>query len=127
MDSKEFLGIRKKLGKTQKEVAQLLGISPKAVCSYEPGWRTIPSHVERQLFFLLTKKQSVRGRAVDCWELRHCPDEKRHRCPAWEFDSGQFCWFISGTLCDSAACHSWEEKMAMCRKCPVLKNILNED
>lgn len=127
MDSKEFLGIRKKLGKTQKEVAQLLGISLKAVCSYEQGWRTIPSHVERQLFFLLTKKQSVHGRAVDCWELRHCPEEKRQRCPAWEFDSGQFCWFISGTLCDSAACHSWEEKMAMCRKCPVLKNILSED
>lgn len=125
MDSKEFLEIRKKLTKTQKEVAQLLGISLKAVCSYEQGWRTIPSHVERQLFFLLAKKCAPRGGGVDCWQLRDCPEEKRKHCPAWEFDSGQICWFISGTLCESAACDSWEEKMAVCRGCPVMKNFLD--
>lgn len=127
MESKEFLEIRKRLAKTQKEVAQLLGISLKAVCSYEQGWRTIPSHVERQLFFLLAKKRSAGGTTPDCWELRHCPEEKRRQCPAWEFDSGQFCWFISGTLCDSAACDSWEEKMALCRNCTVVKKILCEE
>ena len=57
MDSKEFSNIRKKLAKTQKKLASLLGISLKAVCSYEQGWRTIPSHVERQLIFLLAKKK----------------------------------------------------------------------
>lgn len=124
MDKGEFLDIRRKLAKTQKEVAQLLGISLKAVCSYEQGWRAIPSHVERQLFFLLARKRGAVGDGLNCWELRSCPEEKRRSCPAWEFASGQFCWFISGTLCDCSACDSWEEKMTLCRACPVLKGLL---
>jgi DNA-binding transcriptional regulator YiaG len=35
MDSKEFTYIRKKLNKTQKEMAEMLGTSTKAVRSYE--------------------------------------------------------------------------------------------
>jgi DNA-binding XRE family transcriptional regulator len=35
MDSKEFSYIRQKLNKTQKQMAQLLGTSAKAVHSYE--------------------------------------------------------------------------------------------
>ena len=121
MDSKEFIEIRKKLDKTQRETANLLGISLKAVCSYEQGWRTIPSHVERQLLFLLAKKYQYDN--SNCWELRECPEEKRNKCPAWEFDSGQFCWFINGTLCESSACQSWEEKIAVCKNCVVMKNF----
>ncbi|MGB5991268.1 MAG: helix-turn-helix transcriptional regulator, partial [Desulfobacterales bacterium] len=37
MDSKEFKKWREKLNKTQKEIAQLLGVSVKAVHSYEQG------------------------------------------------------------------------------------------
>ena len=123
MDSREFVKIRKKLDKTQREIANLLGISLKAVCSYEQGWRTIPTHVERQLFFLLARKGHQQQENSNCWALRNCPDEKRNKCPAWEFDSGQFCWFISGTLCENAACKSWEEKMGMCKTCVVMKSF----
>jgi DNA-binding XRE family transcriptional regulator len=42
MDSKEFIYFRKKLNKTQKQMAQLLGTSIKAIHSYEQGWRTVP-------------------------------------------------------------------------------------
>ena len=45
MDSKEFSYIRQKLNKTQKQMAQLLGTSIKAVTSYEQGWRTVPAYV----------------------------------------------------------------------------------
>ena len=45
MDDKEFLRARKILGKTQKQLAELLGTSIKAVHSYEQGWRTVPAHV----------------------------------------------------------------------------------
>ncbi|MEN8143025.1 MAG: helix-turn-helix transcriptional regulator, partial [Thermodesulfobacteriota bacterium] len=45
MDSKEFLKARKLLNKTQKHLSELLGISIKAVHSYEQGWRKVPSHV----------------------------------------------------------------------------------
>lgn len=41
MDKMEFSIIRRTLGKTQKEVAQLFGISLKAVQSFEQGWRRI--------------------------------------------------------------------------------------
>ena len=38
MDSKEFKKLREKLKKTQKQMAQLLGVSIKAIHSYEQGW-----------------------------------------------------------------------------------------
>jgi DNA-binding XRE family transcriptional regulator len=53
MDKTEFSQIRHRLGKTQAQIAQLLGVSPKAIQSFEQGWRNIPTHVERQLLFLL--------------------------------------------------------------------------
>ncbi|MCD6584665.1 MAG: helix-turn-helix domain-containing protein [Desulfobacteraceae bacterium] len=52
METQEFKNFRKKLIKTQEEMDRLLGISVKAVRSYEQGWRTIPVHAERQLLFL---------------------------------------------------------------------------
>jgi DNA-binding XRE family transcriptional regulator len=123
MDSKVFIDIRKRLDKTQKELASLLGISLKAVCSYEQGWRTIPSHVERQLIFLLTKKFRPEEETANCWELRHCPDEMKKKCPAWEFNAGDCCWFISGTICNNTTYTTWEKKMTICKNCVVLKNL----
>ena len=41
MDKQEFSHLRKKLNKTQKQMAQLLGVSIKAVHSYEQGWRMV--------------------------------------------------------------------------------------
>jgi DNA-binding XRE family transcriptional regulator len=38
MDRKELSKIRQRLGKSQKEMAQLLAISLKAVQSFEQGW-----------------------------------------------------------------------------------------
>ncbi len=55
MDPANFKHLRTRLSKTQKELAQLMGISIKAIHSYEQGWRKIPHHVERQALFLLYK------------------------------------------------------------------------
>ncbi|HBG21252.1 MAG TPA: transcriptional regulator [Desulfobulbaceae bacterium] len=123
MDSVEFAEIRKKLDKTQREIATLLGISLKAVCSYEQGWRTIPAHVERQIIFLLSRKSHRDREIVNCWDLRNCPEEKKERCPAWEYDAGEFCWFINGTICESATCKNWETKILVCKNCVVMKSI----
>ncbi len=123
MDSAEFAEIRKKLDKTQKEIASLLGISLKAVCSYEQGWRSIPAHVERQLIFLLARRDHRHKTSPKCWDLRKCPGEKREKCPAWEYDAGEFCWFINGTICENATCKNWEKKILVCKNCVVMKNI----
>jgi DNA-binding XRE family transcriptional regulator len=126
MTDKEFSALRKKLEKTQKQMAQLLGTSIKAIHSYEQGWRTIPVHVERQLYFLLTRKLCGNNGVQPCWETRSCPQEQREQCPAWEFSTGDLCWFINGTICDGTVHDSWQEKMKLCRTCDVFKATLTK-
>jgi len=121
MKDTEFSFFRKKLGKTQKQMAQLLGTSIKAIHSYEQGWRSIPVHVERQLYFLITRKLVGKKSVSPCWKSRSCPQEKREQCPAWEFSTGDLCWFINGTICDGTVHDSWKEKMKLCRDCDVFK------
>jgi hypothetical protein len=125
MDKEIFILARKKLGKTQKQMAELLGSSTKAIQGYEQGWRSVPPHVERQVFFLLSR-QRQKGSASPrpCWEIKKCPPEKREQCPAWEFQAGELCWFINGTICECQAQKNWKEKMNICRECEVLKSFL---
>ena len=124
MDGHEFAHLRKALSKTQKEVANLLGTSLKAVHSYEQGWRTIPTHVERQLLFLYLRRRDASRKPGACWKIKQCPPEHRNQCPAWEFRAGTLCWFISGTICEGAVRKHWHQKIAMCRECEVLAPLL---
>jgi hypothetical protein len=113
--------LRKRLNKTQREMGQLLGTSLKAVHSYEQGWRSIPPHVERQLYFLLTRFNNKKSDASPCWKTTECPLDRRKDCPAWEFKTGDLCWFINGTICEGYAHKDWKEKMKYCRSCKVLR------
>ncbi len=124
MNTEEFLEARKKLGKTQKQLAELLGVSIKAVHSYEQGWRAIPSHIERQMFFLLTRIRDDGKKPKPCWVVKKCPPSRRNRCPAWEFQAGKLCWFINGTICECQVKKSWKDKMSICRQCEVLSSLL---
>ena len=124
MTNTEFSHFRKKLKKTQKQIAQLLGTSIKAIHSYEQGWRSIPPHVERQLFFLLWKTKNAKKKTF-CWAIKRCPSEQRKKCPAWEFHAGDLCWFICGTLCEGEARKSWREKIGTCRSCEVFQSIID--
>ena len=124
VDSKEFLKARKALSKTQKQLAELLGISIKAVHSYEQGWRRIPAHVERQVFFLLSRTRENESNLKPCWTIKKCPPQRRKHCPAWEFQAGKLCWFINGTICECQSRKNWQEKMKICRSCEVLSDLL---
>lgn len=124
MISSEMVSARKKLGKTQKELAELLGVSIKAVHSYEQGWRKIPGHVERQIFFLLSRMRDDTKKIQPCWTVRSCPTKRKKNCPAWEFQAGRLCWFINGTSCEGVVHKTWEEKMKICRICPMITSIL---
>jgi len=124
MDKKEFSQIRQHLGKTQNQMAQLFGISPKAVQSFEQGWRNIPVSTERQLLFLLTMKGSRSKRNRTCWEILKCPMEIKQNCPAWEFQAGYICWFINGTICHGEVQESWQNKIKICRQCKVFRSML---
>ena len=128
MDSDKFKAVRARLSKTQKEMAQLLGISIKAIHSYEQGWRKIPHHVERQLLFLLSRTVLSDGKALDnCWDIQNCPDDLQENCPAREFNAGELCWFINGTKCSGKSHASWEEKMEECRTCEVFKRFFETE
>ncbi len=124
MESNKFKKIRAKLGKTQKELAHLLGISIKAIHSYEQGWRKIPHHVERQLLFLLSRLLLNSKTPSDkCWDILKCSEKRRKNCPASEFNSGDLCWFINGTKCSGKTHNTWEEKMDECKECRVFKRL----
>ena len=124
MDKNEFKSLRKKLNKTQKQMAQLLGTSLKAIHSYEQGWRSVPPAVERQVYFLVSKKKLKGKTGKFCWDIKKCSSELKNQCPAWEFKTGDLCWFINGTICDGDIHQNWQEKMKICRSCKVFTNLL---
>ena len=124
MERKEFSTIRTKLGKTQSQLAQLLGTSLKAIQSFEQGWRNIPVHTERQVVLLLGLKKSPREKNRPCWVIKKCPMEIKRNCPAWEFQAGHLCWFINGTICNGRVQEGWRKKMKICRQCNVFRTML---
>jgi transcriptional regulator with XRE-family HTH domain len=100
MDKNEFVKIRKKLEKTQREMATLLGVSVKTVESYEQGLRNIPVNIERIVYFLMFKLNRERLRESDmCWDKNECLPSTRENCLAWLTKEGFYCWFITGKVC----------------------------
>ena len=122
MNHQEFQVSRQQLGKTQKQLSELLGTSLKAVQSFEQKWRKVPVHIERQMLFLLTSKKGKAKEVRPCWEIQNCFPERRQGCPAWEFNAGNLCWFINGTVCEGRVRSSWSSKMNVCRKCKVFRS-----
>jgi len=125
LDGKEFIYVRKKLKKTQKQVAQLLGTSLKAIHSYEQGWRSVPPSVERQMFFLVSRIAENRISRKPCWAIKKCSHIQKAQCPAREFKAGKLCWFINGTICEGSVQKNWKEKMKICRSCEVFLTDFN--
>ena len=123
MESKEFSKIRRYLGKTQGRMAHLLGVSLKAIQSFEQGWRKVPTHIERQALFLLAMKKSPPKKAKPCWETQKCPVETKRNCPAWDFRAGHLCWFINGTICHGEIQESWQKKIKICRQCVMFQTM----
>ena len=82
MDKKEFSQIRRDLGKTQKQMARLLGTSLKAIQSFEQGWRDIPLPAERQALFLMALNSFQNKSTRPCWVVKRCSEKIRQECPA---------------------------------------------
>jgi transcriptional regulator with XRE-family HTH domain len=123
MSGAGFARLRSSLGKSQRELAELLGVSLKAVESYEQGWRNVPAHVERMLYFLLFKLNEAEIEAeAPCWESVACPEERRSKCVAYVAKEGRFCWFFTGRLCASAKGAEGGERG--CYSCSVFERML---
>src|SRR5512138_1646754 len=100
MDRMEFSAIRHYLGKSQAQTARLLGVSSKAVQSFEQGWRNTPPHCERQMLFLLYLTIASQKSVEPCWDIKQCDSQTRMKCIAWQSRAGHLCWFINGTVCE---------------------------
>jgi transcriptional regulator with XRE-family HTH domain len=128
MDGQEFARLRASLGKSQRELAELLGLSLKAVESYEQGWRNVPAHVERLLYFLLFKLNEDDLKSEDpCWKSKGCAPETRSKCVAFVAKEGRFCWFFTGRLCaatKSATAESAGAEDRGCYACDVFSRML---
>jgi len=124
MDREIFARSRYKLDRTQASFADLLGISTKAVQSYEQGLRKIPFHIERKIYFLLSQSRKIApGTKRNCWDLLSCKDKKE--CPAWEFNAGKFCWFFCRTNCNNFEKDNFKQAISNCRDCDVIKRLLD--
>ncbi|UCH94360.1 MAG: helix-turn-helix transcriptional regulator [Candidatus Aminicenantes bacterium] len=126
MQKEKFLRIRKKLNKTQKEMAVLLGISIKTVESYEQGLRNIPANVERIVYYLLFKLNMEKFKEKEpCWDIKKCPLPTRENCVAWIAKEGFFCWFLTGRVCTREKLLSGESTKS-CFHCSFFKENLEK-
>ena len=117
--------LRKELGHSQSKMAKLLGVSTKAVQSYEQGWRHTPTHVEQQVLWLAILRGHPDLRKLPrCWSLNKCSLAVRRRCPSSKLKLPGFCWFITGTLCRGSPSGSWAAKRERCLQCKVMEGLL---
>ena len=125
MDNKEFSQIRHVLSRTQNQLARLLCVSPKAIQSFEQGWRRIPTYIEREILLLLSLKKMSSDKIIKpCWEIKNCPSEWREKCFLWELKAVYFCWFITGTFCQGRLQENWKKKHELCQECEVYQSMI---
>jgi len=74
---------------------------------------------------ILSQKNKIVKNHKPCWQIKKCSADRRKNCPAWEFKTGDLCWFISGTVCEGSVHDNWQEKMHVCRTCKVFKSQIS--
>jgi len=117
--------IRAELGLTQREFAQLLGVSIRAVHSYEQRWRTPSPSVQRMLLLLqITHRRGASLRKLVCWKEKKCALDCRKQCIAYRSRQGHLCWFLTGTFCSGKPAKTWAEKWRQCSRCSFMKKLL---
>jgi DNA-binding transcriptional regulator YiaG len=118
--------IREVIGRTQAELGATLGVSAKAVQSWEQGWREVPDRVMTQLLVLLALYRRHTMEEVPCWEVRRCPAGSRDRCSAFAIGRGQFCFYIGSKECapDAAGREADAGDGLPCLRCSVVHRLL---
>ncbi|MBM4032042.1 MAG: helix-turn-helix transcriptional regulator [Planctomycetes bacterium] len=112
--------VRRHLGKSQSELAAMLGVSVRAVQSYEQGWRHPPATVQKLaalMCHLAWRKDH--GPVKPCWEVRGCEPAVRDGCTVYQLSAGDLCWMFERRHLkggQGAACADRD-----CAKCPVTR------
>ena len=117
--------VRDQLGKSQSQMARLLGVSTRAVQSYEQGWRKTPSLVaQRAALVLYLSRRNELGEMPPCWEVRGCPPEEQEQCPTHEMGAGDLCWMLPSSRCKSSGAAAPDKQLVECEACPVMQRWL---
>ncbi len=122
----DLRAIRSLMGKSQSQMARLMGISTRAVQSYEQGWRGAPPAVQKHAMLLLYLHRRRSGiPARPCWEVCECGEDVRRDCPAYLLQEGHLCWLATGNrLPGMKGRASWPAKAHQCEKCPAMRERL---
>jgi len=80
-------------------MSEILGVSLKAIQSFEQGWRRIPAHVERQTLFVLAMKMGSREQGFPRWKIRRCSARCGRSVQPGNLRLVISGWFINGTIC----------------------------
>lgn len=125
-DLTEWLrAVRAKLGLSQSKLADMLGVSPRAVQSYEQGWRSPPRPYAMQLMTVLALHVEVPSPAPPCWRLTGCPAEARSQCAAHTVGRGRWCWQLSGRSCLNRRGPGRPNATIPCVGCDVITLLLD--
>ena len=116
--------IRKAAGWTQKETAMLLGVSKKAIESYEQGWREPPDAIWKELITLLALQRDYPSGYLPCWKLMKCPDAANQDCFCKKRLRGFFCWMTATTNCHRTHPELAHAGIVGCLSCPVVRQFL---
>lgn len=115
--------IRLTLDRTQEELARALGVSTKAIQSYEQGWREVPVRLMMQLLILLALYRRQSMQEVPCWKIKRCKADLRKRCMGYTVGRGQFCWFVGVEECVPDGADPRAD-IIPCMQCEVIKRLL---
>jgi DNA-binding XRE family transcriptional regulator len=117
--------IRSKLGLSQSKLADMLGVSPRAIQSYEQGWRVPPRPFAMQLMTVLALHVETPPPSQPCWRLTGCPAEARNTCAAHSVGRGRSCWQLSGRSCGKHRGTGRSKTGLPCIGCEVMTRLLD--
>ena len=117
--------VRSKLGLSQSQLASVMGVSPRAVQSYEQGWRKPPQPFATQLMTVLALHVGHPDHFTPCWSLTGCQDAKRGTCRAVTVGRGSFCWLLAGRACGKNKTEGGASGELPCIGCTVMRTLLD--
>lgn len=120
--------VRTELGLSQAALADLLGVSPRTVQSWEQGWRRPSDALEKSLLLLVMawRQGDTLGSQV-CWDVLNCSDDEREQCLAYRSRQGHLCWFLTGNICRGRHLRRWRDKKGMCAECAFFRRLFRGD
>jgi len=114
--------IRRGLGRSLEEFAELLGVSADVARSYELGTRRpSPRRVRLLTLLLASHRLSTHQCAANCWEVKRCAAPARLACPAYRLNQGEMCWLLTGSFCAGNSRPAAGARGTNCPECAVFK------